>query len=170
MDRGTYVEHDGHPAVRFRRSYPHPVERVWAAITGTDELAHWFPSKVVLEQRVGGVVEFSGDPHIADSRGTVLAIDPPRRLAYTWGDDELHFELAPESGGGSVLTLINVLGTKDAAARNAAGWSICLAALDDLLDGLLDGRAGGVSSAGWQEHYDAYVAAGMPAGAPIPSS
>ena len=32
-DRGTYVEHDGRPAVRFVRHYPHPAERVWAAVS-----------------------------------------------------------------------------------------------------------------------------------------
>src|SRR5262249_41825335 len=30
---GTYIEYDGRPAVRFVRTYPHPIERVWHAIT-----------------------------------------------------------------------------------------------------------------------------------------
>lgn len=32
-DRGTYVEHEGRPAVRFVRHYRHPAERVWAAVS-----------------------------------------------------------------------------------------------------------------------------------------
>jgi hypothetical protein len=28
---GTYVERDGRPAVRLLRTYPHPIDRVWAA-------------------------------------------------------------------------------------------------------------------------------------------
>jgi hypothetical protein len=39
MDRGTLVDHDGRPAVRFRREYARPVQRLWAAITEPDELA-----------------------------------------------------------------------------------------------------------------------------------
>jgi uncharacterized protein YndB with AHSA1/START domain len=45
-DLGTYVELDGRPAVRFVRTYPQPIERVWQAITTPEGLARWFPSKV----------------------------------------------------------------------------------------------------------------------------
>ena len=48
MDRGTYIEHDGRPAVRFRRTYPHPIQRVWAAVTEPEELSHWFPAAVEI--------------------------------------------------------------------------------------------------------------------------
>jgi uncharacterized protein YndB with AHSA1/START domain len=150
--------------VRFQRTYRHPVERVWAAITESDELAHWFPSKVVMDQRVGGSVDFSEDSNTTDSRGTVLVIDPPQRLAYTWGGDELHFDLAPDGTGGCVLTLVNVLDDRSAAARNAAGWSLCLAALDRLVDDAPQDSA----NLDWKPYYDAYVAEGMPSGAPIP--
>jgi uncharacterized protein YndB with AHSA1/START domain len=49
-DLGTYFEHDGRPAVRFVRTYPHDVERVWRAITDPDELARWFPARATMEQ------------------------------------------------------------------------------------------------------------------------
>lgn len=62
-DRGTYLELDGRPAVRFRRTYPHPVERVWAAVTEPAELEAWFPSAVSMDPREGGTIEFSGDPY-----------------------------------------------------------------------------------------------------------
>ena len=54
-DRGTYVEHDGRPAVRFQRRYPHPAQRVWAAVSQPGGLPHWFPSRLELEP-----------PHLAD--------------------------------------------------------------------------------------------------------
>lgn len=167
-DRGTFVDFDGRPGVRFERTYPHPPERVWTAITEPGELAHWFPSAVSLEPRVGGAVTFTADPNVDDGSGSVLAFDPPHLLAYTWGADELHFRLEPTGTGGCTLTLVNVLETRDAAARNAAGWTVCLTELGKHVSGA---GADGPHSAGaepWEPLYDEYVAAGMPAGAPIP--
>jgi len=166
MERGTYVEHDGRPAVRFVRSYPHPVERVWTALTDPEELGHWFPSSVRMEQRAGGTVTFDGDPHAAPSTGTVLVFDPPRRLAYTWGGDELRFELTPLVAG-CRLTFTTLLEGPDTAARNAAGWEVCLEALDSALGGGTPTTPAGPTPA-WRRHFDAYVAAGVPSGAPVP--
>lgn len=81
MDRGTFIERDGRPAVRFQRTYPHPVERVWAAVTEPDELAQWFPSSVKIEPCEGGTIAFADDPDAEPASGTILIMDPPRRLA-----------------------------------------------------------------------------------------
>ena len=54
---------------------------------------------VRLEPRVGGTVTFSGDPYSEGSTGTVLAYEPPSRLSFTWGPDELHLTLEPADGG-----------------------------------------------------------------------
>ncbi len=37
-DLGTHIEYDGRPAVRFERTFRHPVERVWRAISDPAEL------------------------------------------------------------------------------------------------------------------------------------
>src|SRR4029450_2344427 len=72
-DRGTYVEHDGRPAVRFTRRYPHSADRVWAAVSEPAGLQHWFPSRVELEPRVGGRIAFRDDPNLPEeTSGTVL--------------------------------------------------------------------------------------------------
>lgn len=168
-DRGTYIEHDGHPAVRFVRRYPHPAERVWAAVSESGELARWFPSHVEIERRVGGRITFSGDPNMPPSSGTVLAYDPPRLLAFTWGGDELHLTVEPDGPGACTLTLVNVLEARDTAARNAAGWAVCLGELDKHLGGDSADGPHSATAQPWQEHYAAYVAAGVPAGAPVPS-
>ena len=160
---GTYLELDGHPAVRFERRYPHSTRRVWRAIIDPDESRHWFPSTLVIEERVGEVVQFADDPNQPDSSGRVLAYEPPHRLEFTWGGDEIHFALT-DDGGGCVLTLTNVLEATDTAARNAAGWTVCLRELDRLLAG----TSGDAQP--WQPIYDAYVAAGMPHGAAIPGA
>ena len=171
MDRGTLVDHDGRPAVRFRREYAHPVERLWTAITEPEELARWFPAKVRMQPEAGGTIEFYGDPNSPDSgqTGTILVYEPPRRLAYSWGASELHFALEARDDGGCVLTLTEVLEARDAAARNAAGWTVCLAELGKHLAGQVAGGPHSETAESWREHYDDYVAAGMPSGAYIPS-
>ncbi|MGH3769197.1 MAG: SRPBCC family protein [Pseudonocardiaceae bacterium] len=137
MDRGTYLEYHGRPAVRFQRIYPHAIERVWAAVTEPEQLSHWFPSTVTIEPRTRGTITFSDDPHAEPTTGTILIFDPPRHLVFTWHVDELHFELEPVGDTHCQLTLINILAARDTAARNAAGWSVCLAELDKHVAGAL---------------------------------
>lgn len=168
MDRGTFTEHEGRPSVRFQHTYDHSVDRVWAAVVDPSELARWFPSKVELDPRVGGRITFSEDPHLEPTVGRVLVFDPPRHLAFTWGGEELHFELQPVEPGRCRFTLTDVLEARDAAARNAAGWSVCLGELTKLLaDGHADGPHS-VTAEPWQALYDEYVTSGMPSGAYIP--
>ncbi len=143
MDRGTLVDHDGRPAVRFRREYAQPAERLWAAITEPDELERWFPFKVRMQPEAGGTIEFYGDPNLPDSgqTGTILVYEPPKRLVEA----------------------------RDAAARNAAGWTVCLAELGKPLAGQVAGGPHSETAESWREHYEDYVAAGMPSGAYLPS-
>jgi len=166
-DRGTYIDHDGRPAVRFRRRYPHSIEQVWSAVSTPAELIRWFPSSVEFEPREGGTIRFADDPYMEPTTGIVLTYEPPRRLAFTWGGDELHLALDALPAGGTELTLINLLEARDSAARNAAGWHACLQILDRHLAGAsTDGPHGTPEE--WRPVYDAYVADGLPAGAPVP--
>jgi uncharacterized protein YndB with AHSA1/START domain len=170
-DLGSYLEHDGRPAVRFERTFPHPVERVWAAITEPGELAGWFPSAVEMEPRRGGTVRFSGDPYTEGSTGVVLAWDPPHHLAFSWGPDELHFSLedAGDGGdGGCRLVLVNVLDDRTTAARNAGGWHVCLTELVKVLDGVPSRGPHSEDTEPWEPVYRAHVEAGLPSGAPVP--
>ncbi|WP_210493857.1 SRPBCC family protein [Patulibacter sp. SYSU D01012] len=167
-DRGTYVEHDGRPAVRFRRHLDHPPARVWAAITAPDELARWFPSGVTYEPHAGAAVTFAGDPHLPTTQGTVLAFDPPHRFAFTWGGDELHLTVEPGPDGGAILTLVNVLERRDSAARNATGWTVCLGVLARELAGERTTGPHGDDVPPFRPLYEAYVADGLPSGAPVP--
>ncbi|MEU0409611.1 SRPBCC family protein [Streptomyces griseorubiginosus] len=162
---GTYLTlDDGRPAVRFSRTYDHPVDRVWHFVTDTEELAHWFPSRAEIELRPGGTIRFSGDPHMEDSTGRVIAVDEPRHLSFEWGGDELHFELEALDEKRTRFTLTNVLSAADTAARNGAGWEVCLAALD------AHARGEHPESRPWKDLYEAYVDAGIPSGAPVPGT
>lgn len=139
-DDGTYLELDGRPAVRFERVYPHPVERVWRAITDPEELRHWFPSpEVTYEPRPGGSMTLAGDPYAPEPRTSrVLVWEPPTRFSFEWEDDELHFTLSAY-GDGCRLELVDVLSSEGAASRNAAGWEMCLADLERRLRGAARG-------------------------------
>ncbi|HWG24068.1 SRPBCC family protein [Actinospica sp.] len=167
-DLGSYVVQEGRPAVRFARTYPHSIERVWSAVTEPEQLKQWFPFHTVIEPRVGGVVAFSGNPHPPDFTGRVLEYEPPRRLAFSWGGSELRFELEALDTGRCRLILTDLLEAQDTAARNGAGWSMCLRELDTLLAGGATSGLHTTASPSWQEYYDAYVAAGISHGAAIP--
>ena len=164
---GQYLEIGGRPAVRFVRTYAHPIDRVWHTLTDPDESEHWFPSRLEVDPGVGAEVRFAAHRHSDGSSGTVLRYEEPTALAFTWGESEVEFELESLADGSTRFTLTNVLGERNAAARNAAGWETCLIGLDRLLEGApsapphLDGD--------WQARYDGYLAAGVPSGAPIPT-
>lgn len=166
---GTYLTlDDGRPAVRFTRTYDHPVDRVWQFVTDPDELVHWFPSRAEIELRPGGVIKFSGDPNMEDSTGTVIAVDAPRHLSFRWGGDELHFDLEALDDKRTRFTLTDVLEAENTAARNGAGWEVCLTALDAHARGeRFEGPHAG-AEAPWKEIYAAYIDAGIPSGAPVP--
>lgn len=168
MDRGTFTEHEGRPAVHFEHIYEHSIERVWAAVVDPAELARWFPSAVEMEPRTGGRISFSQDPHSEPTTGRILAFDPPRHLAFTWAGDELHFHLAAAGPGRCRFTLTNVLEARDTAARNAAGWSVCLDELSKHLTGTPSNGPHSESASPWRAVYDDYLASGMPSGAAIP--
>lgn len=149
----------------MQRVYPHAVERVWAAVSEPDELARWFPSTVKIDLRPGGAIEFFDDPYSGPTTGTVLAVDPPRRLSFTWFNDELHFELKPIDDNSCKLPLTNVLEARGTTARNAAGWSVCLAELGKHISGASADGPHSDSAEPWRPYYDDYVSDGMPSGA-----
>jgi len=162
---GNYATTEDTPTLMFERWLSHPVDRVWSAITERDELGRWFPSKVVVDELAAGAemtFEFEDMPLDAPSTmtGRVTDFEPPRLFAFTWGEDHLRFELDPVESG-CTLRLTVALGTRDKAARDAAGWHVCL----DRLEEQLGGRGAGGE---WGDYYDEYQRRGVPAGAPIP--
>lgn len=168
MKLGKYTKYRGKPAVSFDRTFHCPIERVWSAVTEPDELVRWFPSGVTHEARAGGAIAFSGDPYSDPDTGTILDFKPMTSFGFTWGADEVHLELT-DLQGRCHFTLVNVLEATDTAARNAAGWTICLAELDKLLAGeASDGPHSDEAGAGFESILHTYVAAGMPSGAAIP--
>jgi uncharacterized protein YndB with AHSA1/START domain len=167
---GTFETVDGRPALRFERRLSHPVEAVWRAVTDPAELAHWFPATVEVELRKGGAMRFEfTDYEIPPSTGRVTEYDPPRLFEFDWDGTLLRFELEPADGGAAcVLRFTHFLNEREAAARDMAGWHVCLEMLRRHLDGApADGLGTGVTPE-WKTLYDRYTAAGVPSGAPVP--
>jgi uncharacterized protein YndB with AHSA1/START domain len=117
-------------SVRHERLLPHPVERVWRAITEPDELRQWYPAVPRWELAPGA--EFTSDD--VDGSGTITEIEPPRVLAYTWGADEFRFELEPD-GEGCRLVFTHVLADPALRDQTEAGWQLYFDRLDAHLAG-----------------------------------
>jgi uncharacterized protein YndB with AHSA1/START domain len=152
---GTYETIEGKPALRFERRLAHPVGAVWRALIEPDRLRQWFPSTVSGDFTLGGRLRFGFEQHdVPDMEGEVTELEPPRLLAFHWGEDHLRFELEPD-GDGCRLRFTCVLDARDKAARDAAGWHVCLDRL-------------AAAASDWQALYEDYADNGFPAGAPIP--
>jgi len=164
---GNYATIEDTPTLGFERRLSHPMERVWRAITERDELGHWFPSKVVVDELAVGAemrFEFEDMPLDAPSTmsGRMTEFDPPRVFGFYWGDDHLRFELEPvEVATACTLRLTVRLDSRDKAARDAAGWHVCLDRLERFVGQESEGGE-------WRDYYDEYQRRGVPAGAPIP--
>ncbi len=132
---GVLEQAGGRRRLRFTRRLRHPPEKVWRALTEPAQLAAWFPTNIEGERAAGAVLRFpfrNGEGPTLD--GEMIAYDPPRLLEFRWGEETLRFELRP-NGAGSVLTFLNTFDELGKAARDAAGWHVCLDALVYLLDG-----------------------------------
>lgn len=132
MREPIFLDDPHRPAVRVVRQFAHPVDQVWTAVTSEEQLRHWFPGGAAVEERVGGLVHFGENGESGE--GEVLECDPPRRLAFTWEDDRLTYELEPDAGG-TLLTLTHDFDDRAGAASFAAGWEQCLDALACVLAG-----------------------------------
>jgi uncharacterized protein YndB with AHSA1/START domain len=156
MNNATLINDGARPSVRLERHLPDPPSVVWRAITDREQLRSWFPCDVVVaggRWEVGAAITFLFPPEVIDLTltGEVLAVDEPNALTFSWGDEILRFELSPADGG-TRLVLLDEL-SAGIAARNAAGWEVCL----DRLTGLSPG------SDAWRLHFEAYVTAFEPA-------
>jgi uncharacterized protein YndB with AHSA1/START domain len=164
---GTFVTIDDRPALTFERRLAHPVERVWRAVTDPAELGHWFPSAVRGELAPGGTLTFDFPGGDMTLEGEVVELEPPRRFAFTFGDDVLRIELEA-AGEGCLLRFTCLFDDAQRAARDAAGWHVCLDLLETHLAGAATDAPGSEPTPEWRELYEGYQRRGLPAGAPIP--
>ena len=114
----------------FREFYPHPIEKVWAAISDPAALAVWLMEND-FTPIVGRRFSFRPPP-VAGAPGRidceVLAIEPPSRMVWSWQSMETdrpgRVEISLKAvEGGTELTLAHT-GEPDPErrARYASGW------------------------------------------------
>jgi uncharacterized protein YndB with AHSA1/START domain len=137
-------EIDGRPALRLERLLNHPPERVWQSLTDPEEQKAWHPTPASFSPEAGGSADWVTEGPLRPEAGEVTEWDPPRLLAYTWitegeAPDHLRWELRPHDEG-CVLILVHTFENRLKAARDGAGWHVCLDALEADLDGRPDPR------------------------------
>lgn len=142
----------GHTLV-LRRVLKAAPERVFRAWTEPGQLARWLgpPGYTCptheLDARPGGAYRIvmrspEGEEHTVS--GTYTQVDPPRRLAFTWGSEcaggraiesavDLAFSAHPD---GTLLVLTHRrLPTVESRDSHARGWAGCLDSLTAFLAG-----------------------------------
>jgi len=129
------------------RELRHSPEKVWQAITDPAHLREWAPFDADGSLgTVGATVKLTTvgapGPHVTET--TVTRADAPRMLEYTWGGNDMRWELEA-LGGGTRLTLWASINRRF-IAMGAAGWHICFDVLDRLLAGQPMGRAVGTEA------------------------
>jgi uncharacterized protein YndB with AHSA1/START domain len=142
------------PTLRFERTFDHPIEKVWAAVSRPEHQAVWFPQQIVGSREPGAPLRFvtSVDPDDGFD-GTMIAYEPPRLMELWWGASRLRIELTP-AGDRTRLVLTEVLDDLGAGARNGAGWHECLDRLSAVVEGSEPLRWG----RRWREVHPRYVA------------
>lgn len=141
-DLGTLQRTDDGYVVRFERIFAHPRQKVWAAITESEHLAHWLPCDIVGERTAGAAITLPFWPaHVErygidtpELDGHIEVWDPPSVFEWWWSTDRLRWELH-DIADGTRLVFTTWLGPQGhGAAGTAAGYHACLANLTELLD------------------------------------
>lgn len=135
------------------RDLRHPPTRVWEAITEPQHLREWAPFDTDRSLGTVGMAKLTtvGAPQQGVSETQVKRADAPKLLEFTWGDQNLRWELEPQ-GDGTRLTLWHNI-HKGFISMGAAGWHICFDVLDRHLAGDPIGRMVGPATMqfeGWQ--------------------
>lgn len=136
--------------LRFERTLPGPIEKVWAYLTESDKRGLWLAKgemelveggKVRLEfihqdlSPVQGPVPEKFKDIDCSMNGKILRINAPYLLAFTWGGgSDVTFELEPTQGNLVRLTVTHRKLTP-AQYNTAPGWHTHLDILDTRLHG-----------------------------------
>jgi uncharacterized protein YndB with AHSA1/START domain len=134
------------------RDLKQPPATVWTAITEPEHLREWAPFDADRSLGALGTVKLStvGAPTAMVSETEVKRADAPKLLEFSWGKQELRWELEPLGNGGTRLTLWHSI-DRNFISMGAAGWQICFDVLEHLLAGDPLGRIVGAEAMkfGW---------------------
>ncbi|HUX84169.1 MAG TPA: SRPBCC family protein [Chitinophagaceae bacterium] len=138
---GKILPRDGGYTVQFERLLPHPPEKVWGALTVTENLALWL-GEMEIDLRQGGRIRIRF-PHSQDEvLGEITALVPGALLEYTWESREtraslVRWELTQQEGDHCRLLLRH---TAAGAVKPSlcSGWHVHLGLLADMLEEVPD--------------------------------
>lgn len=146
--------------LKIQRLLPGPIERVWAYLTESELRRRWLAAGE-MEMKEGASFELvwrndelsdppgrrpAGFPEEHRMESRITELDPPRRLAITWGSTGgVTFELEPQ-GPEVLLTIIHRRVPDRSTLLNvSAGWHMHL----DILAARMAGRQAGPFWDGW---------------------
>ena len=132
--------------VLIERTFPHPPEKLWRALTESRLLAQWLMNndfEPALERkfqfRWAPMPSWDGVIHCE-----VLVLEPLKRLSYSWRsmglDSVVLFTLTPVEGGTHLRMEQSGFRPDQQAAYQGAtyGWQTFLGGLERLLEGSLE--------------------------------
>jgi uncharacterized protein YndB with AHSA1/START domain len=157
---GAEVRKDGDNwTLLLVRDFAQAPALVWKALTDPAELREWAPFESDRDLGTVGVATLTtvGAPQVQESQ--IRRADAPRLLEFEWGGQNIRWELAPRSGGGTRLTLWHNIDRRY-IAMGAAGWHIALDVLAHFLDGEPLGRMVGpelMKFGPWQQLHAEYA-------------
>lgn len=151
---GDHVEKDGDKwTLVLVRELRHPPAKVWEALTEPEHLREWAPFDSNRSLGAVGTAQLTTvgtpSPHVTETQ--VKRAEPPRLLEYSWGGQDLRWQLEP-LGAGTRLTLWHNIDRRF-ISMGAAGWHLCIDVLDRALSGRPVGRIVGPDAMkfeGWQ--------------------
>ncbi|HLY56828.1 MAG TPA: SRPBCC domain-containing protein [Stellaceae bacterium] len=140
---GTFTESpDGAVSLRYERTYPRPIETVWAALTQPGHLSDWL-GDCEVEPHVGGCFNVFTDREPGRRvTGKVLEWQPPALLAFTWtwpGKPEtvVRWELSRDGESATRLVFTQRGMARSLLALVLPGWHVYLERLGQLAGGTI---------------------------------
>ncbi|MBZ9798680.1 SRPBCC family protein [Mesorhizobium sp. ES1-4] len=129
---------DGFEA-RLDRLIGHDRNAIWHMLTAPKALAQWL-APGSIELRAGGVVHIDFAESGRTIKSTVLQLDPPRLLEYSWssGDEPkrpLRWELTATADGTQLVMTLRLPAGED-IAKACAGFDAHLEMLGAALEGV----------------------------------
>ena len=122
------------------RELRHPPTIIWQALTDPAQLHEWAPFDADRNLDSTGPVKLStvATATAQVSETSVTRAEAPTLLEYSWGGNDIRWELEPLANG-TRLRLWHNIGRKF-VSMGAAGWHICFDVLDRFLAGDPIGR------------------------------
>lgn len=156
----TLIDLGSHQLITLERTMEHSTATLWPALTERAVIGRWAPFSPDRDLDRPGTVSLrqADDLEANANLGKVLTAATQQMLSLNWADDRIDIELAP-SPEGTIVRLSHVFADASLAPSMAAGWHICLQALDAVASGiqipLVVGDA--AHAVGWDSLYEEYA-------------